>query len=246
VRQGVSVAIATLVIIAFAGAPVAVGAEASLPKFEGLLSFPAIHGPSDPEEFAWEVELGEGQELEQVDSQHAMVYYTEGHQPALGITAEQAHDAEGSSVPTSLEVSKGNVITLSVHHRAGNPAAGGVPFVYPVVAGAGWEGGFHTGPVGGPPDEQEFKEEQERIAREKQEALERERGKEGPGGCHVPRLKGKSLRASKKLLKRAECLIGRVGKLKGATAKAGKVVSQSPKPGTLLGPWGTVQVTLGR
>ncbi len=189
--------------------------------------------------------LGEDQSLEAIDSQYAEVKYEDGRTAFL-IQAEEAHAADGAAVPTSLSVSEGNVITLIVHHRAGNPAAGGAPFVYPVVAGPGWKGGFQTEIVSGPPDEQELKEEQKRIAREKQEALEREWEKEkAPSGCLVPRLKGKSLVASKRLLKGAECLIGSVRKLKSATGKTGKVVKQSPKPGTLLEPWTTVKVTLG-
>ena len=98
----------------------------------------------------------------------------------------------------------------------------------------------------GPPDEQELREAQERIAREKQEALEREWAKEKvSSGCLVPRLKGKSLKASKKLLRDDECLIGAVRRQKGVTSKAGKVVMQSPKPGALMAPWTTVKVTLG-
>ena len=221
-------------------------AASGLPTYEGMW-FGSIDGPSDPEEFSWEVILGEDQELELIDDQHAAVYYTgEGHHQAFGITAVPAHDAEGSTVLTSLAVSEGNVITLTVHHRAGNPAAGGAPFVYPVEVGQGWEGGFHTEFVIGPPDEQEIREVRELTAREDREALEREWAKEKPqGGCLVPRLKGKSLKASKKMLRDAECLIGNVRKLKGATGETGKIVKQSFKPGTLLTPWTTVSVTLG-
>lgn len=224
-----------------------------LPVFNGAMTFAEIQGPSDPEEYSWEVILGEGQGLELVDEQHAEVYYTEDHYVALEITPEPAHDADGSTVPTSLAVSGGNIVTLIVHHHAGNPTAGGAPFVYPVVAGPGWEGGFNPEVIVGPPDEQELREAQERIAREKQEAPEREWAKEKvSSGCLVPRLKGKSLRVSKKLLRDGECLIGAVRKQMGATYKAGKVVNkagkvvkQSPKPGALLAPWTTVKVTLG-
>lgn len=239
--------IAAAVVGAFALGPASASADPSaLPEFNGATAFGEIQGPSGPEEFSWRVRLGEGQSLKAIDSGHAQVEYDDGTRAFL-IQAEEAHDAEGSVVPTSLSVSEGNVITLTVHHRAGNPAAGGAPFVYPVGAGAGWKGGFHAAIVRGPLDQQELKEEQERIAREKQEALEREWEKEKvSSGCLVPRLKGKSLMASRKLLEGAECLIGNVRKLKGATGKAGKVVKQSPKPGTLLEPWTTVKVTLVR
>jgi hypothetical protein len=220
-------------------------ATAALPEFTGLMTFGPIPGPSDPEEFSWEVHLGKEQELVWIDDQHAVVYYTGTERTAFSINVASARDAVGSHVPTSLSVSGGDVITLIVHHHAGNPAAGGAPFIYPIVAGAGWEGGFHTEVVVGPKDQQELKEEQERVAREKQEALEREWERErAPSGCLVPKLKGRSLKASKKLLEDAECLIGSVRKLKGATGRTGRVVGQSPKPGTQLAPWATVKVTL--
>lgn len=240
------IGICTLLGILVIGPASASADPPGLPVFDGLMTFGAIQGPSDPEEYSWEVILGEGQALELVDEQHAEVYYTEDHHSAYEITAESAHDADGSSVPTSLLASGEDILTLVVHHRAGNPAAGGAPFVYPVVAGSGWEGGFEPVVIVGPLDEQELREERERIAREKQEVLEREWAQERvSSGCLVPRLKGKSLKASKKLLRDGECLIGAVRKQKGATSKAGKVVKQSPKPGALLAPWTTVKVTLG-
>lgn len=138
-------------------------ASASLPPYDGDMTFPAIEGPSDPEEFSWEVQLGPGQTLEQVDDQHAEVYYEYEYHPSYGITAEAAHDAEGHAVPTSLVVSGGNVITLVVHHRDGNPAAGGAPFAYPVSAGSAFKITEGTVIVDGPPDEQELREARERI-----------------------------------------------------------------------------------
>ncbi|HSR94196.1 MAG TPA: PASTA domain-containing protein [Solirubrobacterales bacterium] len=219
----------------------------TLPTYDGSMDFGLIDGPSDPEEFSWEVHLGEEQELVWIDDRHAAVYYTGREHTAFGISAAPAHDAVGSPVPTSLSVSSGDVVTLIVHHHAGNPAANGAPFVYPIGIGAGWEGGFRTEVVVIPKDEQELKEEQERIARERQEAVEREWEREkAPNGCLVPRLKGRSLKASKKLLGDADCLIGTVRKLKGATGKTGKVVRQDPRPGTQLAPLTAVGVTLHR
>lgn len=63
-------------------------------------------------------------------------------------------------------------------------------------------------------------------------------------GCKVPKLRGKRLKGSRKAANRADCKLGKVTKRKGATAKAGKVVSQSPKPGTILAPGAKVRVTL--
>lgn len=139
-------------------------ASASFPPYEGM-DFPAIHGPSDPEEYSWAVTLGPGQQLESIDEQHAEVYYEDGTVSFL-ITAEPAHDATGAAVPTSLSVSAGNVVTLTVHHRAGNPAAAGLPFVYPVSSGPAFKVGEGTVIVQGPLDESELREARERIERE--------------------------------------------------------------------------------
>jgi PASTA domain len=101
--------------------------------------------------------------------------------------------------------------------------------------------------IPGPKDEQELKEEQEQLAKQKQEALEKEWEEEKPAiGCLVPGLVGKSLRISRKLLQDAECLIGDVRKRKRATGRAGRVVKQSPKPGTLRPPWTTIDVILAK
>jgi beta-lactam-binding protein with PASTA domain len=63
--------------------------------------------------------------------------------------------------------------------------------------------------------------------------------------CTVPKLKGKKLKAAKKALAKADCKLGKVKKLKGATTKTGKVKKQSPKPGTILAPGAKVRVKLG-
>jgi len=62
--------------------------------------------------------------------------------------------------------------------------------------------------------------------------------------CVVPKLNGKKLKAAKKALAKAECKLGKVKKLKGATTKTGKVKSQSPKPGKVLTPGAKVSVTI--
>ncbi len=153
-RLGKAVAAPLAVVLMLFWAP---SALAALPVYNGLMTFPQIDSPAGPEEFSWEVSLGKGQELVQVDGRTAEVRYEDGIS-AFGIAAEAAHDADGTAVPTTLVVVQPSVITLVVHHRAGNPAAGGTPFVYPVVAGEGWEGGVQTEPVQGPPDEAELHE----------------------------------------------------------------------------------------
>jgi IPT/TIG domain/PASTA domain len=60
--------------------------------------------------------------------------------------------------------------------------------------------------------------------------------------CVVPKLKGKSLKADRKKLKKAGCKLGNVGGRKGKDAK---VTKQNPKPGKVLAPGATVNVKLG-
>jgi hypothetical protein len=64
--------------------------------------------------------------------------------------------------------------------------------------------------------------------------------------CTVPKLKGKSLKASKAKIKGANCKVGKITKKKGAKAATGKVVGQSKKPGTVLPEGSVVKVTLGK
>lgn len=180
---------------------------------------------ADPEEYSWEVSLGEGQELELIDERHAQVYYTEGHHPAFGISATAAHDAEGSNVPTSLRVSGGNIITLTVHHRAGDPATGGAAFTYPVAGGEGWIGGFATHQVQMPSAEPSLG------------------GTVGQAAvnCIVPRLVGESLKAAREKLKKVDC---KLGKVRGERSKTARVTRQSPKPGGVLTGGAKVSVRL--
>jgi hypothetical protein len=177
----------------------------SLPPFDGGMSFPQIKSSSDPQDFSWQVILYEGQVLEQMDDQTALVYYERDHEPAFTINATLAHDAIGTNVPTTLAVSEGDVITLTVHHRDGNPLAGGAPFAYPITAGSGWEGGFQTVVITGPPDEAELRALREQHEREAQEATPYQGEAEA---CIVPRLKGKSLKAAKTQLRLAHCRLG--------------------------------------
>ncbi|MGN6815200.1 MAG: hypothetical protein ACTHK3_03845 [Solirubrobacterales bacterium] len=106
------------------------------PLNEGGMIFTAIRADSAPENYSYRVELFEEQELRSIDDQHAEVFYEEGH-PAFTITAEPAHDAIGTTVPTSLTVDGKDVVTLHVHYKPSS-------FVYPIIAGTGWQGGFET------------------------------------------------------------------------------------------------------
>ena len=63
--------------------------------------------------------------------------------------------------------------------------------------------------------------------------------------CQVGKLKGKKLKAAKKAITAAACKTGKVTKKKGVTTKTGKVVEQSPKPGTTKSAGSKVNLTLG-
>jgi hypothetical protein len=169
-----SVLLAAVLVMAFPGGALA------LPSYEGGQMFPTIHGAEDPEEYSWEVQLGDDQELEQVDDQLAVVRSKTGA-VAWSINATQAHDGKGATVPTALAVTQPNVVTLTVHHV-------GAGFQYPISAGEGYETGFATVAVIMPPGEQP----------------------PAAPTCDVPDLTGRSLRASRRILHRAHCRLGLV------------------------------------
>lgn len=197
-------------------APAVAAAEVA-PPFEGVMSFQAIQGPDGPDEFVWEVDLASDQELRQIDDQHAGVFYTDpGETQAFSITAGAAHDADGTAVPTTIAVTQPNIVTLTVYHRAGNPAAGGAAFDYPVIAGEGWDGGFQTIFVAMPATA---------VA--------------PAPTCAVPDLSGRTLRASRKILHRAHCKLGRV---RGKRNRNAHVAKQYRPAGKSLPDWTTVDV----
>jgi len=169
-----------LFVVAFAALAPAGAVADPLLTFTGDMRFPEIQGPEGPEEFSWEVKLGEEEELKEVDERHAGVYWEDGTL-AMQIEAIAAHDADGTTVPTTLAVTQPNIITLTVHHRGGS-------FVYPVTTGEGWEGGFHTEIIEMPPDE----------------------FPPPPPTCAVPDLTGRSLRASRKILHQSHCRLGAI------------------------------------
>lgn len=187
------------------------------PLYEGS-QFPVIHSVADPEEYAWEVPLSEEQALRAVDDQHVEVYYTDSGVTAFTITAERAHDSEGAEVPTTIAITGPRVFTLTVHHRNGNPVAGGAPFAYPISPGAGWEGGFATVVLMPPADPSP------------------------PPSCRVPKLRDLSLRAARKKLKWANCALGPV---RGERSRGARVVRQFRRPGNELPAGTAVGVKLG-
>jgi hypothetical protein len=206
-----------------------------------------ITGPESPERFPLRVTLDEEQFLEQVSPTEVEAEYA-GHGLAFRIVAAKAHDADGANVQTTLELTGRDLVTLVVHHRAGNPAAGGAPFDYPVTEGEGWEGGFQTIIVKGPPDETELREmsERERIEKMITEASPAAQVEPPPViTCRVPTLRGYSLHGAKNRLRAAHCGIGAVHLGTGATAGDGKVVKQFHPAGTELAAGAPVAVKLG-
>lgn len=219
---------AAIVVAAYVTAPAtAIGEEVTCPTFDGVMSFPAIQGPGDPEEYCWEVEFNEEEEeLRQIDNTHVGAFYGDGTQ-SMWITAQVAHDAEGATVPTTLALTARNMITLTVHHRAGNPAAGGAPFDYPVVQGPGWEGGFQTTEVKmSPPTEQSP------VA-------------QGPPSptCEVPVLQGRTVKSARRALLVSGC---QLGPIRGRRHLGARIVKQY-RPAYKVVPAGTeVGVRLAR
>jgi hypothetical protein len=63
-----------------------------------------------------------------------------------------------------------------------------------------------------------------------------------PRNCIVPNLKGRSLKAGRRKLKKVDC---KLGKVRGHKSKSAKVKKQSAKPSKVLPPGSKVNVTLG-
>lgn len=217
------VAVLTLVFAAFSSAAIA----DPIPVYEGATDFPTIHGPLDPEDYSWEVELGEEWELRQDGEHSASVYYPDGEHIAFSIADVRAHDATGKSVPTTLTVSPPNIVTLTVHHRAGNPAAGGAPFTYPIDAGSGYE----VGPSS------------VQVIMPLSEPLPARDVIRKP--CLVPKVEGKTLVSARERISSAGCRISRVHRKQGTASKRDRVIAQSPGPGTSLPLWAPVVIRLG-
>lgn len=232
-RRGLpSALIAALVCLALPS----IAAAEPCPPYEGVMTFPTITGPEDPENYCWEVQLFEGQELRQISATQAAVFYESGHE-AFGIEADPAHDSVGAPVPTTLAVTDPNLITLAVHHRAGNPAAGSASFDYPVSYGPGWEGGFISEEIQGPPDEAELRE-----AALKAQPSPPAEGVPTPT-CEVPVLQGRTLKAARRALLLANC---QLGPIRGHRRPGTRVVKQY-RPAFKVLPAGTeVGVRLAR
>lgn len=184
--------------------------------------FPSIPGPDGPEQFSWRVELGPSQKLVQIDDRRIDVVFQEPDEPphtSFSIQAVDAHDAAGASVPTTIAIVESDVFTLTVHHRAGNPAAGGAPFAYPVSPGPGWDAPSPTTTLVIP---------------------EGERPAPTPA-CVVPRLAKRTLPSARTALRAAGC---RLGQVRGPRKPGARVARQFRAPGTVLRAGARVAVKL--
>jgi hypothetical protein len=65
-------------------------------------------------------------------------------------------------------------------------------------------------------------------------------------GCVVPKLTGKTAKVAKRRIRQAGCKVGTVKKIKAAPKKAGKVLSQNPKPAKVLAPGSKVSFKVGK
>lgn len=64
--------------------------------------------------------------------------------------------------------------------------------------------------------------------------------------CEVPVVAGTTLARAKKLLKKANCTVGKTKKAKSSKVKKGRVVKASKKAGTVLAPGATVALTISK
>jgi hypothetical protein len=64
--------------------------------------------------------------------------------------------------------------------------------------------------------------------------------------CVVPKLKGKTLAAAKRAIKKAHCSVGKITKVPSSPKNKGRVVSQSPKPGKHLKKGSKVALKVGK
>jgi hypothetical protein len=66
------------------------------------------------------------------------------------------------------------------------------------------------------------------------------------GLCAVPNIRGRTLPAAKRTIARANCRVGRIRRAYSKSIKRGRVISEKPKPGTVLPSDGRVDLTVSR
>jgi uncharacterized delta-60 repeat protein len=64
--------------------------------------------------------------------------------------------------------------------------------------------------------------------------------------CIVPKLKGKTLRAAKRAIRKAHCSVGRVTRVFSARVSKGRVITPKPGPGKKLAPGAKVRLTVSK
>jgi hypothetical protein len=64
--------------------------------------------------------------------------------------------------------------------------------------------------------------------------------------CRVPKLAGLTVRRARQVLRRAHCTLGKVIRVRSARVRAGRVISQRPRRGTMLSPGARVRVVVAR
>ena len=67
-----------------------------------------------------------------------------------------------------------------------------------------------------------------------------------PVRCVVPRVIGKRLAVARTRIRRANCSVGAVRRARAARKRAGKVLSQSPRPGSVRARGSKVKLVVGR
>ena len=67
-----------------------------------------------------------------------------------------------------------------------------------------------------------------------------------PGLCTVQDVTGQTVSAAKRTLARANCRVGKIRRAYSKSVKRGRVISQKPKPGTVLPGGGKVNLVVSR
>jgi len=68
----------------------------------------------------------------------------------------------------------------------------------------------------------------------------------GAPPCHVPPVRGRKLAAARSAIAKASCRVGKVKRVRSKKVKRGRVISQSPRPGTSLTNLGKVNLVVSR
>ena len=64
--------------------------------------------------------------------------------------------------------------------------------------------------------------------------------------CRVPNVRGKTLRAARRSIRRARCAVGKVTRKASGKVKEGRVISQSPRAGRLVPVGAKVRLVVSR